>query len=242
MGLDALGDAYWIEDYGERLVTAVAGKDIEDVKKVIKEASMFQPLVLFHKDADKSLLRALEGGGAQEHKQIAEMLIKNKGFMDSLSYQGLVQTEDFAISSKNYVMKDMISQCLDERRKHIWSIGVLEYLKEIKNKTVTDASGDKVMLGTPGDAVAFSVHTSDVSGLIKLARHGAQGTLDEETLHFVRSKLKKEEPETREMMEFLVDVMVERKIIYDTLTEARRSNSEMGKRIRMARNKLVSHS
>ncbi|MGA3020345.1 MAG: hypothetical protein ABSD68_00120 [Candidatus Micrarchaeales archaeon] len=246
MGLDVLGDAYWIDDYGKRLVTAVTVKDIEGVKEVLKEATTgLQSLVLFHKDADKALISTLERSlqiPIPRNEQIAEVLVENFEFMDSLSYQGLVRAEEYAKSLGNNAITGKISEILGDRKERIGIIGVMAYLKEIRNKTVTDASGDKVMLGTLGDAVAFAVDMSDVSNLMKLARWGMHDILDEETLGFVKERIKKKEQKTREMVEFVVESMVERKLVYNTLTEIKRSNSDINVKIKRTRDMLASHS
>lgn len=218
MGLDALGDAYWIQDKGNKLINAVVTLQVYDrtelrgvaaVKSVLNNGVLEYPLDrLFSDQADAALVYACKRSREKEYAEIIEVLLSHPSFPEQLSYRGLVLAMDEVTKSRgNKETMEKVFAALEERTKRISENGVKWYVDKIRSNTVSSASGADKMLGSPSDAIAFAVQKIDFKSLITLARLGMEEYLDDETLAFARKRLTQIPAVLAEAMEFVLATM-----------------------------------
>lgn len=209
MGLDALGDAYWLSKRGNKLENAVASGEKEDIETIITyelDSEIFSAI------ADRILLRAMDGD-----PKIVALLLNKYTFAGSLSYRGLLMANEKAKEKKSAELSSLVSAKLEEKTEAIRKLEGAEedaiamgYLKYLKTRTVSNANGDEVMLTGSDDALMYAVENREMPSLIRLANSDMHRELDEKELDFMRSRVEKLPAyplQLKEVAIFVLDVM-----------------------------------
>jgi len=221
MGLDTLGNAYFVQKDGEKLVSGVQIDSLNSVNEMLQQAHG----IFFHRHADMALILACKNFGKKSYEKIVDALLDHPIFPISLSYCGLVLARETAEKSGNEDLAFKIADVLDKREEQIKKIGIFEYLKQIKLRTVDDPPHGEQMLGNPADVIAFAVENSDILALIALAEGRAHEFLDKETLNFIQKRIdNKKDPVVKAFLLYIVGDMVDQKQT-DELLNSMESNA-----------------
>jgi hypothetical protein len=217
MGLDALGDEYWIRESGTRLENAAASGDAAWVKKELEENFTYSMRNIFSQSADRTLLRSVYMSDRKGYADIAILLLNGTGFADSLSYQGLLMANERAKEKNSEELSALLSAMLEHKTQAIKELegakegmAALSYLEHLKTRTVSNADGDEVMLTGPDDALMYAIENGEMLSLIKLANSDMHRELDAEKLSFMRSRAERlpaHPAQLKEVAIFVLDVM-----------------------------------
>lgn len=212
MGLDALGDSYWIADDGRKLMMAIEWGNADGVKRELGSKDE-----MFSDAADSALIYACERSKDAKYAEIVDVLLEHPYFPNQLSYVGLVLAKKTA--EKNYKQEKTIkkvAEALAKRTGEISHMGVEAYIRKIKSHTVYNASDQKVMLKNPADAIAFAAYNGDMQGMIKLAEIGMHKYLDDVVFAFAKREAGRN-PGIGQVIGYVLDTMAERRKMADAI-------------------------
>ncbi len=224
MGLDALGDAYWIRDRGREFGDAVRYKHIEEVKETVGMCPE-----LFSDDVDSILFYIVKNSSDEKYVTISKLLLKDKEFSALFSYIGLFLAKDEAEKSGNKEVITAVEARLNQRTKQIQEEGVEAHLKRIRSRTVTDDQMDNVILGRENDVILFAVETQNSQALVKLASTDAHKYMDGRTFELAKEKAENAPEGVKQVLKFILDAIKERQDIENRMESLRKSTQNMVK-------------